>query len=168
MQLKVKTVLNAVQHFPGFVFHDIRLLDERNGQPRLEVTIVPHAGRPARCSHCRQPAPGYDHLPPRAPNGSIPNGSTASDAAAPTQPGQEGPKSRSLAGPESRTRAVSELGKRTAPKRSGLPDEAREWITACLRADQAPTGPDVGRRYRVDASTGRRWVRQVREALPSE
>jgi transposase len=66
MQLKVKTVLNAIQHFPGFVFEDIRLLDERHSQPRLEVTIVPHAGRPALCSHCRQPAPGYDHLPPRA------------------------------------------------------------------------------------------------------
>ena len=58
MQLKVKTVLNAIQHFPGFVFHDVRLLDERNGQPRLEVTIVPHAGRPVLCSHCRQSAPG--------------------------------------------------------------------------------------------------------------
>jgi hypothetical protein len=66
MQLKVKTVLNAIQHFPGFVFDDIRLKDERPGQPCLAVTLVPHAGRPARCSHCRQPVPGYDHLPARA------------------------------------------------------------------------------------------------------
>lgn len=66
MPLKVKTVLNAIQHFPGFVFDDLRLLEERNGQPRLEVASVPHAGRPARGSHCRQAAPGYDHLPARA------------------------------------------------------------------------------------------------------
>jgi transposase len=64
--LKVKTVLNAIQHFPGFVFQDIRLVDGRNGHTCLEVTSGPHAGRPARCSHCRQPAPGYDHLPARA------------------------------------------------------------------------------------------------------
>ena len=66
MQLKVKTVLNAVQHFPGFVFQDVRLLNERDDPPRLEVTLVPHAGRLARCSHCRRSAPGYDQLPQRA------------------------------------------------------------------------------------------------------
>ncbi|MGA2864377.1 MAG: hypothetical protein ABSF95_07800 [Verrucomicrobiota bacterium] len=34
MQLQVKTLLNAVQHFVGFVYHDIRLLRDRKGRPR--------------------------------------------------------------------------------------------------------------------------------------
>jgi hypothetical protein len=45
MQLQVKTVLNAIQHFPGFVFRDIRLHCHRDGQPRcLEITVEPHQG----------------------------------------------------------------------------------------------------------------------------
>ena len=55
--------------------------------------------------------------------------------------------------------------KRPAQKRSGIPQEARDWITEQLLAEQTPTGPEVGRQFRVDASTGRRWVRQVRENL---
>ena len=68
--------------------------------------------------------------------------------------------------PTTVSKATSQTPRRAAAKRSGLPEEARQWIAECLLADQAPTGPDVGRRFRVDASTGRRWVRQVREALP--
>jgi transposase len=67
MQLQVKTILNAVQHFPGFVYEDIRLCRGRKGQPgHLEVIILPHAGIPAKCSRCLKPAPGYDQLPPRS------------------------------------------------------------------------------------------------------
>ena len=67
MQLKVKTVLNAVQHFPGFVFDDIRMRHGQGGQPPcIEVVIKPHAGMTAKCSRCRQPAPCYDRLPERA------------------------------------------------------------------------------------------------------
>jgi transposase len=66
MQLQVKTILNAVQHFPGFVFQDIRLQRHRDGQPsHIEIAILPHEGLPAKCSQCLQPAPGYDQLPPR-------------------------------------------------------------------------------------------------------
>jgi transposase len=66
MQLQVKTILNAIQHFPGFVFQDIRLLRYRDGQPRcLEIAIEPHGGIPAKCSRCLQPAPGYDRLAER-------------------------------------------------------------------------------------------------------
>jgi transposase len=66
MQLKVKTVLNDIQHFPGFVFQDIRLQRYRDGQPcHVEIAILPHGGIPAKCSRCLQPAPGYDQLPPR-------------------------------------------------------------------------------------------------------
>jgi len=45
MQLQVKTILNAVQHFPGFVFQDIRLRRYRDGQPRhIEIVVEPHGG----------------------------------------------------------------------------------------------------------------------------
>src|SRR5512139_1637708 len=66
MQLQVKTILNAIQHFPGFVFRDIRLHRHRDGRPeRIEIAIEPHGGIPAKCSRCLQPAPGYDRLPQR-------------------------------------------------------------------------------------------------------
>ncbi len=67
MQLQVKTLLNALQHFPGFVFQDIRLHCHRDGRPGcLQITVEPHGGIPARCSRCLQPAPGYDRLPQRS------------------------------------------------------------------------------------------------------
>jgi transposase len=63
MQLQVKTILNAIQHFPGFVFQDIRLQRHRDGQPRcIEITLEPHGGIPPKCSICERPAPGYDSL----------------------------------------------------------------------------------------------------------
>jgi transposase len=66
MQLQVKTVLNAIQHFPGFVFRDIQLGRHRDGRPsHVEITLVPHEGIAAKCSRCLQPAPGYDQLEPR-------------------------------------------------------------------------------------------------------
>jgi transposase len=66
MQLQVKTVLNALQHFPGFVFQDIRLHRHRDGVPsHVEITVEPHGGIPAKCSRCLQPAPGYDQLEQR-------------------------------------------------------------------------------------------------------
>jgi len=67
MQLQVKTLLNAIQHFPGFVYQDIRLQRQPGGPLKhLEITIEPHGGIPAKCSRCRQPAPGYDRLPQRS------------------------------------------------------------------------------------------------------
>ena len=66
MQLQLKTVLNAVQHFPGFVYQDVRLHRRRDGKPeRIDITLQPHEGIPAKCSRCLQPAPGYDRLPER-------------------------------------------------------------------------------------------------------
>jgi transposase len=65
MQLQVKTILNAVQHFVGFVYQDVRLRSWR-GKPRwIEVKLKPHRSVRAKCSHCQQPAPGYDLLPER-------------------------------------------------------------------------------------------------------
>jgi transposase len=67
MQLKVKTILNAIQHFPGFVYDDIRLERQREGRPRqIAITVVAHGSRPAKCSRCQQVAPGYDRLPERS------------------------------------------------------------------------------------------------------
>jgi transposase len=66
MQLTVKTLLNAIQHFSGFVYHDIRLCEDPEGRPRqVEVRVRAHAGAHALCSICQQPAPGYDTLPQR-------------------------------------------------------------------------------------------------------
>jgi transposase len=67
MQLQVKTILNEIQHFPGFVYQDIRLGEAVLGPAReLHITLAAHAGIPAKCSRCLRPAPGYDHLPLRA------------------------------------------------------------------------------------------------------
>lgn len=66
MQLQVKTILNAIQHFPGFVFQDIRLCRHGDGKPRsIEITVASHEGMGGKCSHCLEPAPGYDRLPQR-------------------------------------------------------------------------------------------------------
>lgn len=64
MQLEVKTVLNRIQHFVGFVYQDVRLCSSR-GKLRVEARIEAHGGMRARCSECRRPAPGYDRLPER-------------------------------------------------------------------------------------------------------
>jgi transposase len=67
MQLQVKTILNAIQRFPGFVFQDIRLQRQWDGGlHRIEITVEPHGGIPAKCSRCLEPAPGYDRLPQRS------------------------------------------------------------------------------------------------------
>jgi len=66
MQLQVKTILNAIQHFPGFVYDEVRLKRRRNGQPaHIEITVMAHGGMPGKCSRCLRPAPGYDRLPER-------------------------------------------------------------------------------------------------------
>jgi len=64
MQLEVKTVLNQIQHFAGFVYQDVRLRGPR-GQRRMEITLAAHQGMKGKCSECRRPAPGYDRLPER-------------------------------------------------------------------------------------------------------
>jgi transposase len=64
MQLEVKTVLNRIQHFAGFVYQDIRLRSAR-GKLSIEVSLAAHRGMDGKCSKCRRPAPGYDRLPER-------------------------------------------------------------------------------------------------------
>jgi len=67
MQLQVKTILNAIQHFPGFVYDDIRLERQRDGRPQqITITVAAHNSMPAKCSRCQKVAPGYDRLPERS------------------------------------------------------------------------------------------------------
>jgi transposase len=66
IQLQVKTILNQVQRFVGFVYREVRLHCSHEGQPQsIEITIEAHAGIRGRCSRCRKPSPGYDRLPVR-------------------------------------------------------------------------------------------------------
>ena len=92
-----------------------------------------------------------------------PGGESQGLAPAPGHTTAEAPDQTAAAGPTHQS-----ISRRAAAKRNGIPDEAREWIAECLQAERAPTGPEIGRRYRVDASTGRRWVRQVRDTLGAE
>ena len=61
IQLTLKTILNRVHPLPGFVYRHIEMLD-RGQHPTIEATLEPHHARPARCSQCLEPAPGYDRL----------------------------------------------------------------------------------------------------------
>jgi transposase len=63
-RLDIKTVLNRVQRFPGFVYRSARLLGSASTQ-RIEIKVGSHAGSKGRCSDCRKPCPGYDTLPER-------------------------------------------------------------------------------------------------------
>jgi transposase len=65
MQLEVKTVLNCIQHFVGFVYREVRLKRHR-GKPRhIEIRLEAHSSIRGKCSECLEPAPGYDRLPER-------------------------------------------------------------------------------------------------------
>ena len=65
IQLQIKTILNCVQRFVGFIYHEVRLLYLQGRPALIEIRLQPHAGIPRRCSRCQQPAPGYDCLPER-------------------------------------------------------------------------------------------------------
>lgn len=63
-QLTVKTLLNLVQHFSGFVYRGVRLIGAGNAR-KIEVHVEPHAQSRTCCGSCRQPCPGYDRLEQR-------------------------------------------------------------------------------------------------------
>jgi hypothetical protein len=62
-----------------------------------------------------------------------------------------------------RPRAESEPS--DAERAGSIPDDAREWIAARLEASDAITGSRVAERYKVHPTTGRRWLRSLREDL---
>ena len=63
-QLEVKTLLNRIQRFVGFIYASIRLRGS-GGSLWIEVKIEPHQGIRGKCSTCLKPCPGYDVLPER-------------------------------------------------------------------------------------------------------
>jgi transposase len=65
MQWEVKTILNRIQHWGGFVYQEVRLRYDR-GRPRhIEIRLQPHQGIRGKGSECLQPTPGDDRLPER-------------------------------------------------------------------------------------------------------
>jgi transposase len=66
MQLEVKTILNRIQHFAGFVYQEVRFGYSAKGRLRIHVQLEPHRSSRGNCSECRKPAPGYDRLPQRS------------------------------------------------------------------------------------------------------
>ena len=63
-QLEVKTLLNRIQHFAGFVYQSIRIRGT-GGSLRVEVQVTPHRGMRGKCATCLKPSPGYDQLEER-------------------------------------------------------------------------------------------------------
>lgn len=63
-QLEVKTILNRIQRFLGFVYASVRLRGS-GGSLRIEAQIEAHRGIRGKCATCLQPCPGYDQLPER-------------------------------------------------------------------------------------------------------
>ena len=63
-QLEVKTILNRIQRFVGFIYSSIRLRGS-GGSLRIEVKINAHRGIRGKCSSCMKPCPGYDVLEER-------------------------------------------------------------------------------------------------------
>lgn len=60
----VKTILNRIHHFKGFVYTSVEF--ERGFSfGRLLINMQPRKNSRGRCSHCNKRLPGYDHLPER-------------------------------------------------------------------------------------------------------
>ncbi len=58
--MQLKTILNRVQKYRGFVYESERFVDEC-----IEVEVRARKNSKALCSVCVRPAPGYDTLEPR-------------------------------------------------------------------------------------------------------
>lgn len=64
IHITIKTILNQLQHYSGFVFADERMTKAVNGL-RLDVRIESHKQRQGQCSKCDRLGSTYDHLPER-------------------------------------------------------------------------------------------------------
>lgn len=62
--LNLKTLLNAIERHPLFIYDNIRLVQEEK-EKHIEVNIRERCGSLGVCSGCQKPAPGYDRLPER-------------------------------------------------------------------------------------------------------
>jgi transposase len=57
--MRLITLLNHCQHFPGFVCEKARLCPDSG---TIEIHVRPRQGSKPVCSGCHEPAAGYDHL----------------------------------------------------------------------------------------------------------
>ena len=62
--MQLKTILNRVQKFKGFVYGGVRW-EESDGTAVLVVEVWPRRNSRPICSGCQRPGPGYDTLPAR-------------------------------------------------------------------------------------------------------
>lgn len=65
IQLHVKTILNRIQRFTGFIYRQVRLRG-RGASLRIDIYLEAHASIKGRCALCQKPAPGYDRLSERS------------------------------------------------------------------------------------------------------
>ena len=65
IQLHVKTILNRIQHFAGFVYREVRFRDH-GCSLHIDIHLEAHACSDGRCATCLKPAPGYDHQSERS------------------------------------------------------------------------------------------------------
>jgi len=65
IQLQLKTILNRIQRYAGFVYQDVRFGEEEGSQGGIEIRLEPHRSIRRRCSECQRSAPGYDRLEER-------------------------------------------------------------------------------------------------------
>ena len=63
----VKTFLNRVQKFKGFVYQAIKWSDHAS-EPALEIQVVARSNTRGVCRVCCNPAPGYNTQPARRYN----------------------------------------------------------------------------------------------------
>jgi len=61
--VQLKSILNRVQKQPGFVYGQVRLVE--NVRLELEIEVRPRVRSRACCSGCGRKGPGYDRLPAR-------------------------------------------------------------------------------------------------------
>lgn len=67
MQLQLKTLLNHVHSFKGFVYEDVRLVRPEGKCTRhITATMVPRKTSKPLCGSCEQPRACYDHQPERS------------------------------------------------------------------------------------------------------
>ena len=57
--MRLISLLNHYQHFPGFVYEKARHCAQSQ---TIEISVRPRSGSKPVCSGCHKPAPGYDHL----------------------------------------------------------------------------------------------------------
>ena len=65
IQLHVKTILNRIQRFTGFIYRQVQLRG-RGSSLRIDIHLKAHASSQGRCAQCQKPAAGYDRLPERS------------------------------------------------------------------------------------------------------